>query len=286
MTCASAVVLDPARCISRPGSAPPALRRQHSCRHTAGHELHCSWISESAGESGWESGREHGRAGGRFAQREAETSRSAQSFGWARAARAAAHASHDRQGRKGMDGRRDSARTRRMPAAPASPRSTRRPCPSPTATESTVVRFRWWRKAAPRSARLGAHCRRYGSTAERHAKSQQLIVVTGKKGAHADHASPIQEPARRARAAAEVTDRRKNPRSHPKPPTRTQPWSRATSALLPPARSSQPTRMAGFGAKVDMVRTHEQQPTRRASLFRFAPGRGRAAPRRHTRARS
>ena len=74
-------------------------------------------------------------------------------------------------------------------------------------------------------------------------------------------------------------------KSHPKPPTRTQPWSRATSALLPPARSSQPTRMAGFGAKVDMVRTHEQQPTRRASLF-FAPGRGRAAPRRHTRARS
>jgi hypothetical protein len=185
---------------------------------------------------------------------------------------------------KGMDGRRDSARTRRMPAAPASPRSTRRPCPSPTATESTVVRFRWWRKAAPRSARLGAHCRRYGpiSTAERHAKSQQLIVVTGKKGAHADHASPIQEPARRARAAAEVTEK---PAQPPKPPTRTQPWSRATSALLPPARSSQPTRMAGFGAKVDMVRTHEQQPTRRASLF-FAPGRGRAAPRRHTRARS
>jgi hypothetical protein len=190
---------------------------------------------------------------------------------------------------KGMDGRRDSARTRRMPAAPASPRSTRRPCPSPTATESTVVRFRWWRKAAPRSARLGAHCRRYGlEVPPRDTEvtcEQQLIVVTGKKGAHADHASPIQEPARRARAAAEVTDRRKNPRSHPKPPTRTQPWSRATSALLPPARSSQPTRMAGFGAKVDMVRTHEQQPTRRASLF-FAPGRGRAAPRRHTRARS
>jgi hypothetical protein len=229
MTCASAVVLDPARCISRPGSAPPALRRQHSCRHTAGHELHCSWISESAGESGWESGREHGRAGGRFAQREAETSRSAQSFGWARAARAAAHASHDRQGRKGMDGRRDSARTRRMPAAPASPRSTRRPCPSPTATESTVVRFRWWRKAAPRSARLGAHCRRYGSTAERHAKSQQLIVVTGKKGAHADHASPIQEPARRA---AEVTDRQEKATRNRRP-------ARSLGAALPQHSSPQ-----------------------------------------------
>ena len=284
MTCASAVVLDPARCISRPGSAPPALRRQHSCRHTAGHELHCSWISESAGESGWESGREHGRAGGRFAQREAETSRSAQSFGWARAARAAAHASHDRQGRKGMDGRRDSARTRRMPAAPASPRSTRRPCPSPTATESTVVRFRWWRKAAPRSARLGAHCRRYGLEVPPR-ETREVTAAAHRRDwkKRGTRRSCISNP--RTGTTGSRSHGPPGKRSHPKPPTRTQPWSRATSALLPPARSSQPTRMAGFGAKVDMVRTHEQQPTRRASLF-FAPGCGRAAPRRHTRARS
>jgi hypothetical protein len=117
------------------------------------------------------------------------------------------------------------------------------------------------------------------STAERHTESQQLIVVTGKKGAHADRISNPRTGTTGSRSHGPPG------KSHPKPPTRTQPWSRATSALLPPARSSQPTRMAGFGAKVDMVRTHEQQPTRRASLF-FAPGRGRAAPRRHTRARS
>ena len=137
---------------------------------------------------------------------------------------------------KGMDGRRDSARTRRMPAAPASPRSTRRPCPSPTATESTVVRFRWWRKAAPRSARLGAHCRRYGSTAERHAKSLTAAHRRDwkKRGTRRSWiASPIQEPARRARAAAEVTDRQENAATRNRRP------ARSLGAALPQHSSPQ-----------------------------------------------
>ena len=162
-----------------------------------------------------------------------------------------------------MDGRRDSARTRRMPAAPASPRSTRRPCPSPTATESTVVRFRWWRKAAPRSARLGAHCRRTALPPRVTAAHRRDWKKRGTRR------SCISNP-----RTGTTGSRSHGPpgKSHPKPPTRTQPWSRATSALLPPARSSQPTRMAGFGAKVDMVRTHEQQPTRRRHCSASLPG--------------
>ena len=120
---------------------------------------------------------------------------------------------------KGMDGRRDSARTRRMPAAPASPRSTRRPCPSPTATESTVVRFRWWRKAAPRSARLGAHCRRYGLEVPPR-ETREVTAAAHRRDwkKRGTRRSCISNP-----RTGTTGSRSHGPpgKSHPKPPTRT-----------------------------------------------------------------